>query len=249
MIIYFSGTGNTRWVANKIAQLTNDKIQDINSTVCSSDTLGIFFPIYAWGIPRAFVIQLQHFLQRTTENKSFDYTYVICTCGDDIGMTDREIRILLSKYGIRQVSICSIQMPETYIDLPGFKLDTPETAIEKINRAKNKIEILSKKILHKEYFGEVNRGSLPRIKSNVLRPLFYTLFVNDKGFDINSDLCIHCGKCARVCPVKNIYYNSNEVPQFLHHCTGCLACYHHCPKNAIQRKFTKGKKQYLPPQN
>ena len=29
MIFYFSGTGNSKWVAKKIAEKTNDKVYDI----------------------------------------------------------------------------------------------------------------------------------------------------------------------------------------------------------------------------
>ncbi|EHG24391.1 hypothetical protein HMPREF9332_00228 [Alloprevotella rava F0323] len=247
MIICFSGTGNTRWAANKIAALTEDAGIEHFSSEQRGDILGIFFPIYAWGIPRIFINKLHQFFRNPENQGKFSYVYVVCTCGDDIGLTDKEVKSLLQQYGLNNISICSIQMPETYIDLPGFKLDTHVAATKKIAEAEKLLSVFAKKIQRQEIFNEVNRGTCPWIKSRILRPLFYKLFVDDKKFVVDKDLCIHCGKCAKVCPVHNIDCSPTNLPQYKHHCTGCLACYHHCPKNAIQRVYTKGKGQYLPP--
>ena len=95
MIICFSGTGNTRWAAKKMATLTNDVMIEEETSEQRDDVLGIFFPIYAWGIPRVFIDQLRHFFSNSEKQRQFSYVYVVCTCGDDIGLTDKEIKILL----------------------------------------------------------------------------------------------------------------------------------------------------------
>ena len=56
MIFYFSGTGNSRWAAQKIAALTNDEAFDIIQCTDVPDVthetqIGLVFPIYAWGAP------------------------------------------------------------------------------------------------------------------------------------------------------------------------------------------------------
>lgn len=60
MIYYFSGTGNSKWVAENIAKNTGDKVvniaeyinkKDFSITVTSGEVLGIVFPIYAWSVP------------------------------------------------------------------------------------------------------------------------------------------------------------------------------------------------------
>ncbi len=178
MIICFSGTGNTRWAANKIATLTNDVIIEETSEQCD-DVLGIFFPIYAWGIPRVFIDQLRRFFSNSEKQRKFSYVYVVCTCGDDIGLTDKEVKILLQQYDINNISICSIQMPETYIDFPGFKLDTQAAAAKKIAVAESHISVFATKIQKHEMFYEINRGTCPWIKSRILRPLFYKFFIDD----------------------------------------------------------------------
>ena len=249
MIICFSGTGNTRWAAKKMATLTNDVMIEEETSEQCDDVLGIFFPIYAWGIPRVFIDQLRRFFSNSEKQRKFSYVYVVCTCGDDIGLTDKEVKILLQQYDINNISICSIQMPETYIDFPGFKLDTQAAAAKKIAVAESHISVFATKIQKHEMFYEINRGTCPWIKSRILRPLFYKFFIDDKKFTVDKDLCIHCSKCAKVCPICNIDCSPTSIPQYKHHCIGCLACYHHCPQNAIQRVYTKGKGQYCPPQS
>ncbi|MBQ6543308.1 MAG: ferredoxin, partial [Clostridia bacterium] len=59
MIYYFSGTGNSRYAAQKLALLTGDKAVNIasiyNGTVKSvvgkSDVTGFVFPVYFSGLP------------------------------------------------------------------------------------------------------------------------------------------------------------------------------------------------------
>ena len=59
MIYYFSGTGNSRWVAEQIAKQTNDEVQSIPTvlkngapaSVAANERVGVVFPVYAWGVP------------------------------------------------------------------------------------------------------------------------------------------------------------------------------------------------------
>ncbi len=53
---------------------------------------------------------------------------------------------------------------------------------------------------------------------------------------VDRDKCIQCGKCARLCPVKNI--RMETWPVFLDHCVSCQRCMAFCPPEAI---FVRGK--------
>ncbi|NLZ52297.1 MAG: P-loop NTPase [Thermoanaerobacteraceae bacterium] len=55
-------------------------------------------------------------------------------------------------------------------------------------------------------------------------------FWGGKKARINSEKCIKCGKCIKVCRFNaiNIDYKVNE-----HFCEGCHVCYHICPEKAI----------------
>ena len=53
---------------------------------------------------------------------------------------------------------------------------------------------------------------------------------------VDRDKCIQCGKCARLCPVKNI--RMETWPVYLDHCVSCQRCMAFCPPGAI---YVRGK--------
>ena len=56
--------------------------------------------------------------------------------------------------------------------------------------------------------------------------------------------CDGCGKCAELCPVKNVTLQ-NGKPQWGANCTRCTACINGCPHGAIEYKNkTQGKERY-----
>ena len=82
-----------------------------------------------------------------------------------------------------------------------------------------------------------------KIESGPVNPLFYRLFVKDKGFTV-SDKCISCGKCALRCPLNNISIEGGK-PVWKGRCTHCMACICYCPTSAIEYgKKSLGKPRY-----
>ena len=57
MILYFSATGNSKYVAARIAEVIHDEIRAItdciadNSFIFKDDRIGIVTPTYFWGLP------------------------------------------------------------------------------------------------------------------------------------------------------------------------------------------------------
>lgn len=56
---------------------------------------------------------------------------------------------------------------------------------------------------------------------------------NDTGIRISSKHCIHCGKCARVCPEGAITDNGRWMIVDTEKCVGCGTCVENCPKDVI----------------
>lgn len=51
---------------------------------------------------------------------------------------------------------------------------------------------------------------------------------------INTELCIKCGECAKICPPKAMTINSKEFPKVqTNQCIRCWCCAEVCPQNAI----------------
>lgn len=248
MIFYFSGCGNSRHVAETLATGLNDQLVFIPEaerekryeyTLAEEERLGFVFPIYSWAPPKLVL----DFIGKMNLNAKPSYVYFVCTCGDNCGQTEKVFRQSLESKGWKLAACCSLQMPETYIGMPGFKLDTKENAQRKIANADAKIETLLPRLLDKEPFSDMIVGGMAWLKSKLVNPGFNRFATDDSKYR-STDQCIHCGRCVEVCPLKNITLEEGR-PLWHGHCTICMACYHHCPVNAIQYgKSTEGKGQY-----
>ena len=243
MIYYFSGNGNSAHVAHQLARLTHDRARFIpraGKAETTADIFGLVFPIHAWGMPRA----VEEFLRQLRTDRTPYYIYMVCTCGDDIGRTDRLLARTLKQKGLPLDAAFSVRMPNTYVALPGFEVDSKELAQEKLAAVPERLAQIATAINGRARgVRDVVPGAMPWLKSKVLRPLFYRLFCGDHGFR-TTEACNGCGRCAKVCPVRNIRL-SDQRPQWQGRCTDCLACFHHCPQRAIRYgRWTEGKGQW-----
>lgn len=246
MIYYFSGTGNSREIAKRIAIETKDEAAGIttvkNISALDNEIVGFVFPVYAWGLPKV----MQAFIKQLSIPIPPRYIYMVCTCGDDIGHTDIELEQLLAQKGMTLDAAWSVTMPNTYITLPGFDIDPPQLTLQKLKTALPRIHDIATLINKRERnIRDVHPGVFAGLKSGVLRSLFNKLLTGDQQFKVSED-CTHCGICAKACPMQNITYDSNGSPVWNGNCADCLACYHTCPQHAISYgPFTKKKGQYL----
>lgn len=253
-IFYFSGTGNSRYVAQTLARLTGDALYDMtqaSDTVRGAlryDRIGWVFPVHAWGLPR----WVRRFIQSLPEGFAAPeaYVYGVMTCGDDIGLADRELRSVLQTKGMALRAVFSVQMPNTYVCLPGFDVDSEAVANRKLDAARPALDAIAADILSaRRGVSRVTPGSMPWVKSCVLRPLFNRFFVTDRYFHAQPS-CNGCHACSAHCPVQNIRHRPDGRPEWLGHCTGCLACYHTCPQHAVRfGHTTRHKGQYTCPTN
>lgn len=240
MICYFSGTGNSKVVAETIGKLMGDDVRPL--TCCSienTDSLGIVFPVYAWGLPNV----VEEFI-KTLKGIKADYVWAVMTCGDDMGYADKVLKKALKASGLPLHAAFSVQMPNTYVCLPGFDIDSEEKANDKIRKTNEKIPFIVEKLKNRENVTDVVRGPIPFTYTYILRPLFNATLVTDKFFKTNAD-CTKCGKCAKDCPLGNIKMSASDSrPKWKGQCAGCLRCYHQCPKHAVQfGSMTKNKGQ------
>ena len=261
MILFFSGCGNSKYVANELARLTDDSLRFIDPKESNpvielrpDEPLGVVCPVYAWAVPRL----VSDYLNRLAINVKPAYTYLACTCGDNVGRTPERFAKVLKARDINLDAAFSFVMPETYINLPGFNLHSDENAARKIDAVRERLPQVAEKIMRRAKIVDVVRGKMPLFNTYVTNPLFYGLLITDKKFSVN-DRCISCGLCAEVCPLGNITMSGDYAdpagsvkqglrPLWHGNCTNCMACYHHCPNNAIHfGKATLGKGQYTFP--
>ena len=253
MIFYFSGTGNTRWAAERLSEVTGERLFFIPEEVKKGvndyqlqegERLGFCFPVHGWQPPRI----VRRFIRQSTFHLSpSTFVYALVTCGDSIGRTMEILNKELAPKGLQAQSLFSLVMPESYVCLPFMYTDSPEREKEKITKATDNLEHYATMIVERKR-GEVHtvRGVTPWTFSHVIGAYFNARMISDKKFTVDNDLCIHCGRCQKACPTGDILM-TNGLPTWQHDgsCTNCLACYHHCPQHAINYgKITLQRGQY-----
>ena len=244
MILYFSGTGNSEAIAKRLALLLDEDCFCMTDSIppfITNESVGIVFPVYAWGMPQV----VETFIAANkTLFASTKYIYALMTCGDDMGYTDDVLNKALEG---KLAAAFSLQMPNTYVCLPGFDVDKDDVADEKVKKSLERLPDIAKRIQNEEHAIDVVRGALPGLKTYVLRPLFNKFLVTDKYFKTSST-CSSCQRCVKQCPLHNIDIDSQGKIMWKHDsCTGCLRCYHQCPNQSILfGVFTKGKGQKKP---
>ena len=235
MIFYFSGTGNSQWAAEQIAELTGDEARDITKPDQTPDyqnerQIGLVFPIYAWGAPEA----VCSFAKTLGKTKAF--TFAVCTCGSEAGYAMKKLSALCpldSSY--------SLVMPNNYII--GADVDDPQTVQQKINAARQEIQRLSQEILQQKRVYRVKEGTFPTLKSSFVNFGFNRFARSTKPFSVENS-CDGCGLCARNCPASTIIIKEGK-PVWSDLCYQCLRCINECPKQAIQYgKTTQNKGRY-----
>lgn len=254
MIAYFSGTGNSLYVARHLADELGETLMPMTlPSSIQDEVVGLVFPVYAWGIPNV--------VERFVRSDAFRaipkecYLYAVMTCGDDMGYADR---VLEGAMGRNLDAAFSVLMPNVYVCLPGFDVDDKEVCREKFVKEEATVKGIAAYVSERRAVHLLRRGCFPRTKTYVIRPLFNRFLVTDRYFRVDATKCVSCGRCRKMCPVGNILLvtidgereaEPREMPQWQSRCTGCLACYHACPYHAINYgRMTQRKGQYrFPP--
>ncbi|HPW90601.1 MAG TPA: EFR1 family ferrodoxin [Paludibacteraceae bacterium] len=252
MICYFSGTGNSKWVAETVSIALTESLVPMAAyygadapvptfELGATERIGFVFPIHSWGIP-PLVVQFIEKLQ--ISNHAQPSVFVMFTCGDECGHADRQMHDLLAKKGWATRHIYSVQMPNNYIMFPGFDVDAKPLEEQKKADAKRLLPQLIESIKKDLPIAHYHRGSLPYLKSRLIYPQFCKHMMTSKSFWV-TDACTSCALCAKLCPIGTIEL-VNGKPTWKEDCTQCLSCIHHCPTRAIEYgKVTQKKGRYV----
>lgn len=254
MIFYFSATGNSYWTAQLLSEHFGLPLISVTEAVkktsfhfdVSSASLILFvFPVHSWGpaLPMLSFIQ-----QMELSGYKGQPIYAICTCGDDCGQTNEVFKKELQKKRLSLRNTFSVTMPNCYILLPGFDVDSPEVERAKLEKAPLRIQEIIKAIESGET-GHLlyHPGGAAWLKTKWIYSAFRKYITGKTRFRV-TDLCISCGLCVKVCPENNIRLNDQKRPEWGNRCVQCLACIHRCPEQAIEYgKITEHKGRYKNP--
>lgn len=240
MIFYFSGTGNSRWVACELARLLGDRALDITgpgaagaaADLAGEGRVGLVFPIYAWGVPEP----MDAFVGRLVVPEGA-FSFGVCTYGSEAG---RAMRGLAGR--VRLDSAYGITMPNNYVI--GSELEPPETVRAKLAAAGAETARIAGEVARREAVERVNEGGAALLKS-VAANWGFNRFARATRPFAATDACVGCGRCARECPSGAIGMADGRPSWREGSCYMCLRCINECPEAAIQYgEATRGRTRY-----
>ena len=246
MVLYFSATGNTEFIAKEIAKRTNDeclnlldriKKQDF-STLSSDKPFVICAPVYVCEIPRFMMKYLKKLT--FTGNKN---VYFILTSGGYSGPSG----ILLKKIFKKKKMIChghaDFKMPRNYVASDAYPMLDKEQVEERLSSAYQQVDQVVSDITSGNALTARHVSFFETAITLPFNPIWCKFKLSAKGFFVDNS-CIGCGKCEKLCPLNNIKL-IDKKPVWDKQCTHCMACIANCPVKAIQYgNITQNKERY-----
>jgi ferredoxin len=249
LLLYFSGTGNTDYVAHylvrKLAELPVEiELRTIEhqppEALPDFDLLAAGFPVYAADSPLFF----QEYLQRLPHGEGRG-AFAFCTKGAWAGSAVRHNLTRLAARGYTPLGGGAVGMPGSDgLSMVGKGSWFARTALEKdydqLKDADRLVEEMAAVVaqLLDGRQAETLRVPLPsRIKASLSDRAWVWLYRLSEDWArarLHADeRCEGCGLCQRLCPVDNVEVRDGRA-HFAEHCVLCLRCLHACPCEAIQ---------------
>ena len=245
MVIYFSGTGNSRFAAKRLAEQLQDTLWDAGDGIkrgagaeLESQRPWVFVsPTYGWRLPVIF----SDYLRKAALSGSKD-AYFVLTCGSEIGAAGAYAVQLCQEIGLTYRGILEVVMPENYIAM--FQVPDEEESMRLVEAAKPVLDGAAAYIRQGLPFPEKRDSGAGRLKSGIVNVAFRKFFIKTSPFYAKSS-CTGCGTCVSVCPLNDIHLAEDRTPVWGPHCTHCMACICSCPAEAIEYgRKSIGKRRY-----
>lgn len=248
MILYFSATGNSEYVARNIAYLNDDELTNMTDYLRKNEIMNltsekpyvIVAPIYISTLP---VVVLD--LLKKSKFAGNQNIYFIMTCaGSGVSGAGAFAKPLADELGLVYRGIEHLSMPQNYLMF--FTVKDKDENDAKMNSAINNIPLLAEKIKNNLDFDTSKVGFMHKLSVKPVIWMFDKFFIKPKKFYATEE-CINCGLCVKVCPLNNIEIVDGK-PRWNKNCCHCSACINRCPKKAIEYgKKTQGKNRYIAP--
>lgn len=225
MIFYFTGTGNSLYIARQIEETTISipQVMRQERLEFSADSIGVVAPVYGHEVP----LMVKDFLKKSVFHT--DYFYMILTYGNRHGGAAELAKKLCDECGIPVHYINVIMMADNW--LPGFDMDEQKKIDKKIEEHME--VILADLAARRNMISEVTDADRAAHQQFLARMSRMPADTWQHLLRITEG-CVGCGVCERVCPSASIHVADGKAVHTPGNCQTCLACTHACPQKAIQ---------------
>jgi|PlaIllAssembly_1097288.scaffolds.fasta_scaffold175990_1 ferredoxin len=232
IVLYFTSTGNSLYIAKRIGG-ENYSIPSLlrdGRFIIENEKIGIVFPVFYVGVPKIVEKYLSHVKLKS------DYIFGVLSYGMFSGAATRHLDNIGKRNGINFSYINEILMIDNY--LPRFDMNRQVQSQNK-KRIEENLSIIVNEVNSGKKYIKRHTGV-----TEILRSIYQLLYDKnfERKFSVDSS-CNVCKVCQKVCPVDNI--EVNRRPVFMNNCQHCLACIHHCPRNAISIAGEKNKARFI----
>jgi len=254
MVLYFSATGNTEYIAKEIAKRLNDECvnlltrirNDIHTPLHSDKPFIICAPVYVCEMPRF----IAKYLKQQTFSGCKD-VYFVFTSGGYCGISGVLAKSMFRKKKMNYLGHAEFKMPRNYVASDAYDMLSPTEVENRILEARKMLGPVVETIKAGKKLKARHVFLFESIITIPFNPVWSKLKYQTKDFH-TTDKCIGCGKCAKLCPLNNIALEEGK-PVWGNQCTHCMACICNCPTEAIdygnitqkKEKYNFGKYRYV----
>ncbi|MFW5658314.1 MAG: EFR1 family ferrodoxin [Bacteroidota bacterium] len=253
-LYYFSGTGNTLFIANKLKErIPHINLKPIVSLLVypeltpKSKIIGFCFPNHAGHLPIPMKLLIKKLRLAGDE-----YIFAICNSAFSRCFAPNDINKIIKKYGARLSSYFNILMPDNHsCSMKGFIAHKEDDFSKYVKQVQIDLDFISDILVKKENYYQIDDkpAPFPKFIDRVLVPFIYYLNVRHPATVLKGSLyadskCVGCKTCEKVCLANRISMKNNR-PCFDYKktCFGCYCCVNYCPEESIQlgSKWYNGK--------
>lgn len=235
MVLYFSGTGNTEFVAKQLAAKLGDESLNLLERIRNKDYSMIFSetpwiicaPVYVCEMPRF----LRDYLKSAKLIGSKE-VYFMFTSGGYMGCSGELAKSLSKKIGLTYKGCSEFIMASNYIIYKRYVMSNSKEIQERIHNVKNQINRVASEIKKRHSLKTRHVFLAEKISVIPVNPIWSKYKMTADKF-YATDQCVGCGKCGKVCPLNNISL-VDKRPVWGKSCSHCMACICKCPKEAIE---------------